>query len=147
MKPLRHQSERGNAVIEFALGWTFLWLMFAGVYEYGHAFFVYNTLQISVANAAELGSLLGYDSASPSTYTTALKNMVVYGDETSNGLSPVVPNLTTANVSVVLDSASYPQYVTIKITGYTIDALFMQIALSKPQVTVGYFGQISCSTC
>src|ERR1700686_3786108 len=125
MQPLRRKSERGNAVVEFALGWSLLWLLFAGVYQVGYSFYVYNTLMISVANAAELGSKLGYDTASPATYTTDLKNMVVYGDETA-GTKAIVPNLTTANVnvSVSLDSAGIPRDVTVTITGYAINALF-----------------------
>src|SRR5690349_19127967 len=99
MKLLPRKSERGNAVLEFALGWSVLWMMFSGVYQVGYAFYAYNVLMTSVANAAQLGARLGYDTASPSAYTTALKNMVVYGD-TAAGTTPVLPNLTTANVSV-----------------------------------------------
>jgi Flp pilus assembly protein TadG len=144
----RKKSERGNAVLEFALGWSILWFLFSGVYQFGYAFYVYNVLQTQVANAAELGSKLGYDNASPNTYKTALQNMVVYGDETSTGLNAVVPGLTTNNVSVVLNNASYPQDVTITITGYTIDAFFTKFALNnKPRATVAYYGQVSCSTC
>jgi Flp pilus assembly protein TadG len=148
MKPLLRKSERGNALLEFAIGWSLLWFLFIGVYQFGYAFYVYNVLQTSVANAVELGSKLGYDNATPSTYKTKLQNMVVYGDETSTGLRPVVPGLTTSNVDVVLDDASYPQYVTITVKNYTIDSLFKRFALdNKPQVTTGYYGQISCSTC
>jgi Flp pilus assembly protein TadG len=142
------KSQRGNALLEFAIGWSILWFLFSGVYQFGYAFFIYNVLQTQVANAAELGSKLSYDSGNPSAYTTALKNMVVYGDEASTGLSAVVPGLTTGNVSVVLNNASYPQDVTITITGYTIDAFFTRFTLAnKPRATAAYYGQVTCSTC
>ena len=102
-----------------------------------------------VADAAELGSKLAYDTASPTSYTTSLKNMVVYGDEIA-GTKALVPNLTTGNVNVnvSLDTAGMPRDVTITVTGYTIDALFKSYALNnKPRATTMYYGQISCSTC
>ena len=149
MKRLRKTSECGNAMLEFALAWSILWAMFAGVYEIGYAYYVYNVLMTSVANAAELGSKLGYDTASPASYSTALKNMVVYGDETA-GTKPLVPNLTSSNVNVnvSLDTAGMPRDVTVTVTGYSINALFASYALNnKPRATTLYFGQISCSTC
>jgi Flp pilus assembly protein TadG len=148
-KLLRRKPQRGSAVLEFALGWSVLWIMFAGVYQVGYGFYVYNVLLTSVANAAELGSKLGYDTASASAYTTALQNMVVYGD-TATGTKALLPSLTTGNVNVDvhLDSAGMPRDVTVTVTGYTISAIFASYSLNnKPRATTLYFGQISCSTC
>jgi Flp pilus assembly protein TadG len=145
----RRKSQRGNAMVEFAIGWFVLWSLFSGVYQFGYAFYVYNVLQTSVAHAAQLGSRLTYDTASPASYTTAVKNMVVYGDETA-GTKAQVPNLTTGNVnvSVNLDGAGMPRYVTVNITGYTINALFATYPLNnKPAVTTLYYGQVRCATC
>ena len=110
MNLIRRKSERGNAVMEFAIGFTVLWLMFAGVYQIGYSYYVYNTLMLSVADAAELGSVIDYDLGSPSAYTNALRNMVVYGDEIA-GTKALVPGLTTGNVNVnvALDSAGMPR--------------------------------------
>lgn len=148
-RPTAREGERGNALLEFAVGWWLVWLLFSGVYQIGYAYYVYNTLMTSVANAAELGSKLGYDNGNPATYTTALKNMVVYGDETA-GTKAIVPALTTAMVTVnvtILGSVGVPSAVTIYINGYTIDALFSKYSLSnKPRTTAAYFGQFTCST-
>ena len=149
MRKRENKSERGNAMLEFALGFFMLWAIFAGVYQIGYCFYVYNALLTSVSNAAQLGSKLGYDTGSPSTYTTALKNMVVYGDETA-GTKAIVPNLTTSNVSVSVnvDSAGMPGDVTVAITGYSVDALFQKYSLTnKPRVTTAYYGQVSCASC
>ena len=144
MKPKPQKSERGHAVLEFALGWWLLWMMFSGVYQIGYAYYVYDVLSVSVANAAEFGSRLGYDTSSPGTYTTAVKNMVLYGDETV-GVHPVVPNLLSTNVSVSVnaDAEGIPHDVTVNITGYTINALFTSFALpNKPSATTPYYGLI-----
>lgn len=136
-------------MVEFAISWFLLWSLFSGLYQFGYAFYVYNVLETSVADAAQFGSRLGYDTASPTSYVTTLKNMVVYGDETA-GTKALAPNLTTSNVnvSVNLDGAGMPRYVTVNITGYAINALFATYSLNnKPAVTTLYYGQISCSTC
>jgi len=148
MKTNKNKSERGNALLEFALGWSILWALFAGIYQFGYSFYVYNTVLTSVANAAELGSKMTYDTASPSTFTTALQNMVVYGNTTA-GTSPIVPGLATSNVTVnVNPSGSIPTDITITINSFTIDALFTKFTFNgKPRATAVYMGQISCSTC
>jgi Flp pilus assembly protein TadG len=146
MKPARKKSESGNAILEFAIGWTVLWFVFTGVYQFGYGFYVYDVLQTAVANAAELGSKMTYDTGNPSAYQTALQNMVVYGDETSTGLNPIVPGLTTANVTVVANPSDFPTDITVSVTGYKIDALFTTFSLNnKPRGTVQFYGQVSCS--
>jgi Flp pilus assembly protein TadG len=149
MKTLKHKSERGNALLEFALGFSLLWALFAGIYQFGYSFYVYNTVLTSVGNAAELGSKMTYDTASPSTYTSALKNMVVYGNTTA-GTTPIVPGLGTSNVTVAVNPAggSIPTDLTITINNFTIDAVFTRFTFNgKPRGTAVYMGNIICSTC
>jgi Flp pilus assembly protein TadG len=147
MKPSGRKSERGNAMVEFAVGFWFLWTMFCGVYQIGYSYYVYNSLLTACANAAELGARLGYDTGSPSTYTTALQNMVLYGDETA-GTKAIVPNLTAGNVNVnvTVDTLGVPRDVTVSITGYSINAIFTSYLLTgKPRATSLYYGVVSCS--
>ena len=148
MRKTHKQSERGNAVLEFALGFALLWALFAGIFQFGYSFWVYNTVLTSVANAAELGSKMTYDTANPSQFTTALTNMVVYGN-TSAGTAAIVPGLTTSNVSVsVTPQGGTPTNVSVSITNFTIDAVFAKFTFNgKPRATVAYMGQITCSTC
>jgi Flp pilus assembly protein TadG len=148
MKTIKNKSERGNALLEFALGWSILWALFAGIYQFGYSFYVYNTVLTSVANAAELGSKMTYDTASPTTYSDALKNMVVYGSTTS-GTTPIVRGLATSNVTVTVNLAgTIPSDVTITINNYTIDAVFTTFTFNgKPRATTVFMGQVSCSTC
>ena len=143
----RRASQRGAAALEFALGFSLFWMLFSGVYMAGYAFYVYNGLMVSASNAAIMGSKLVYDLNDPSGYTTALKNMVVYGD-TSAGTKPIVPNLTTSNVNVTMatDAAGIPRDLTISITGYTINSPFGGYTLpDKPRVTTMYYGRLTNS--
>ena len=142
------QSERGNALIEFALGFAVLWALFSGIFQFGYSFYVYNTLLGSVADAAELGSKMTYDTANPSQFTSALQNMVVYGNTTA-GTTPMVPGLSTSNVTIgVNPQAGIPTNVTVTINNYALDAVFTKFTFNgKPRATAVYLGQVTCSTC
>lgn len=147
MKPLRNKSERGNALLEFALGFSILWAVFAGVYQFGYSFYVYNAVLTSVGNAAELASKMTYDTANPSQFTTAIQNMVVYGN-TSAGTTSIVPGLGPSNVTVTASPVAMPTNVTITINNFTIDAVFTRFTFNgKPRATTVYMGNITCSTC
>jgi Flp pilus assembly protein TadG len=148
MKTIKNKSERGNALLEFALGWSILWVLFAGIYQFGYSFYVYNSVLTSVANAVELGSKMTYDTANTSQFSTALQNMVVYGNTTA-GTSPIVPGLSTSNVTVnVNPQGTLPTDITITINNFTIDAVFARFTFNgKPRATAVYMGQITCSTC
>ncbi len=148
MNRMKATSRRGNAILEFALGWAVLWMLFSGVYQFGYGFYVYNLAVTSVSNAAELGSRLTYDVSHPASFTTALQNMVVYG-QTTAGSSAIVPGLSTDNVVVTvhLDN-SVPDYLTISLQDFTVDALFTTFTLNgKPRVTTAYMGKVTCSSC
>lgn len=136
-------------MLEFALGFSLLWMLFSGIYQIGYAYYIYDRLTVATANAVQLGFRMAYETGSPSTFATALQNMVLYGSETA-GTYPIVPNLTVSNVAVDahLDANGMPRYVTVNIAGYTINALFTSFTLpNKPGATGQYYGQITCSGC
>ncbi len=148
MNTLRNKSQSGNAILEFAIGWSLMWALFAGIYQYGYTMYVYNALMTSVSNAAQLGSKLDYDTASPNTFTTSVTNMVLYGDTTA-GSHTIVPRLTASNVSVSVNPVdSMPTDITITINNFQVDAVFTTFTFNnKPRVTAVYMGHITCSTC
>lgn len=134
------------------MSWAILWLVFSGVYQFGYSFYVYDRLMIAVANAAQLGSRIGYDTANPGAFTATLQNMVLYADETApaQNAAPIVAGLTAGviGVNVSTDTQGIPRDVTVTIVSYTIDGLFGRITLNnKPRATTLYFGQVTCSTC
>lgn len=148
MTPTKKKSERGNALLEFALSWSVLWALFAGVYQFGYAFYEYNVLLTSVSNAAQLGSKLTYDVANPGNYTTALTNMVLYGS-TTQGTTVAVPGLASSNVSVNVNTVgTIPTDVTVSINNFSLNAVFTTFNFNgKPRVTAVYMGQIACTGC
>ena len=154
---MQRRGERGNTVIEFALGWTVLWLMFSSVFQFGYTFYVYNIVQTSVANAAQLASKMPYDNSNVSDFVTQVSKMAAYGD--ISGTSPVVSGLswspcaqagnvwTCGNIKVTLgmvtgsDGTQIPTDVTVAITSYSVNAVFRSFTFSgKPRVTVAYLG-------
>jgi Flp pilus assembly protein TadG len=146
MRRQRNKSQKGSAILEFALSWTVLVALVAGVYQFGYTFYIYNQLMTSVADAAELGSKMDYDTGSPGAYTTALTNMVLYGDTTA-GAKPIVAGLSASNVDVnVTILNSVPQDLTITIKGLTVDAVFTSFTFNgKPRATTIYMGHVVCS--
>ena len=54
------KGERGSVLVEFAITFFAVWLIFSGVYAFGYAFYVYNRLETAVANAALLGAVNGF---------------------------------------------------------------------------------------
>jgi len=86
-------------------------------------------------------------------WQTKVQNVVVYGTPTPAGsATPVVPNLTTGNVSATATFASgVPSYVTVKISSYSLDAIVKTFTLTnKPLLTTPFMGQyciVSSSTC
>src|SRR6266404_1375193 len=124
-KPSKN-PERGNAMIEFAISWVVIWLVFTGVYQFGYSFYVYNALQTAASDAAQLGAKMNYDTSDASSFNTALTNMVVYGDTTvPQNAKPIVLGLTTDNVNVSVNpSSAMPTDITVTIQNFQVDALF-----------------------
>ena len=143
----RARRSRGNAIIEFALVFPLIFTIFTGVFQFGYALYVYNELQTAVRSGARYASALAYESSGGSpapTYLQAVRNTVVYGSPIASG-SPVVPGLTTSNVSVSVSSSNnVPDKVSVAITNYSLNALFKRYALSgKPAATFEYVGRLA----
>ena len=133
-------------MLEFAIGFSVLWALFAGVYEFGYTFLVYNQLMTAVSNGAALGSKLQFDTANTANYTTEVQNIVLYGSTTA-GTTPLVSGLTRANVTVTPTPSTLPTTVTVSISNFTVNAIFKSFTLNKPRVTMPYMGMIACSSC
>ena len=142
--PNRFRCRKGNAMIEFAIATGILVPAFIGTFQFGYTFHVYNNLNSAVRGGARYGSMQSYDSgtSTPSTaFSTAVTNMVVYGNSAGTG-TPVAPGLTTANVQVLaVMKGAIPSSITVQITGYTVDAVFRTFTFNgKPGTTFAYTG-------
>lgn len=142
----RRSKEKGSVFVEFALSFLVLFSIFTGAFEFGYAFYAYNTLVNAVREGARYASMKPYDSATstPSAaFSTAVQNIVVYGDPSpANGTMPILRGLSTSNVNIaVLSSGSAPLQMTVSITGFSLDAVFGTISLNgNPSVSFPYLG-------
>lgn len=106
------RNERGATLVEFSIAATVFLVAMFGVIEFGRALWVHNALADAARRGARYAVLHSADDVNK------VKNVVVYGDE-DGGDKPLVPNLTTGNVSV-----NYSQFalnngtVSVSVTGY-----------------------------
>jgi Flp pilus assembly protein TadG len=111
------RSQKGVAVVEFALLLPTLLLLIYIVTELGRAVMQYNTVAKSVRDASRYLSI-----QLQNTKLTEAKNLVVYGNTSGTG-SPLAPGLSTSNVSdPTWQSAGADPVittVTVQVTGYT----------------------------
>jgi Flp pilus assembly protein TadG len=132
-------------MLEFGIAMAVLFPIFAGSFQYGYSFYVFNSLESSVRAAGRYASTRTYDSASatPSeAYITAVQNMAVYGDPLG-GTRSVAPGLTAANVSVsVTFWRGTPSQVMVQVNNYPINGVFGRVTLNgKPRVTFPFLGR------
>lgn len=141
-----HRGRRGNAILEFALALPLIFSLFVGTFQFGYAFFLYNRLHNAVRAGARYASLETYASGTstpPASFSSAVKNLVVYGD-TAGGTNPVVTGLTTDNVELtVLFDAGTPRNMKVRLTNYTLDACFGAFQLNTPVAVFSYVGRFS----
>ena len=104
-------NEQGATLVEFSIAaLVFLTVMFA-VIELGRALWVHNAL----ADAARRGARYAVINLANED---KVKNVVVYGDE-DGGVTPMIPNLTTDDVTVVYSDFTVNKgKVTVSIDAY-----------------------------
>jgi Flp pilus assembly protein TadG len=132
---------RGSAVLEMAIAISLLWACFAGLFQFGHAMYCYNALEIAVESGAMFASTVDFD-ATAQTFVQQIKNMTVYGNP-NGGTSTVAPALSTSNVAVswTTDTSGMPDTITVAITGYSCNAVFQTFTWNgKPSATSQFMG-------
>jgi len=143
MRLARRDRARGSVLVEFTLSATFLVGLFLGVWQFGYGFYIYSELEQAVRDGARYASLLTYNSSNSTPtagFTTAVQNVVVYGNA-AGGTTPVAPGLTTADVSVTVTFTSVPTAITVAITNYRLPTYFGNQTLNgKPTTTFPFVG-------
>src|SRR5687767_13450727 len=125
MKPHKRQhDEGGTAIVEFAITASFFLMMIMAIVSAGHLFFTHNAMVESTRRGARYAAnqckpaLAGC----PNSDTTVerVKNVVLYGTPTA-GTSPLVNNLTAANITVTYsnDYDIAAGWVSVKIESYS----------------------------
>ncbi len=136
----RKRTQAGNALVELAICSAVIVPMFAGIFQFGYGFYTYNRVISSVRTGARYASLLKYDTSTPGTYTTAVQNMVVYGNP-AGGTTPLVNGLSTSQVNVVPPATAGATNITVSLNSWTLNTLFKTFTFpNKPAVTFRYTG-------
>ncbi|MBI1895397.1 MAG: pilus assembly protein [Acidobacteria bacterium] len=138
-------ARRGNAVLEFAISVCLIVPLITGIFQYGYSFYVYNKLQSAVRAGSRYASLRTYDSNSstPSeSFLAAIRNVTIYNSPAGGG-DPVVIGLTPSHVDLTVTmNNNVPQYMTVKILNFQIDAIFSTVNFNgKPLATFPYMGR------
>jgi Flp pilus assembly protein TadG len=137
------REQRGQEIIEFAFMLPLLALLLAGAIEYGRAFYEYNILSKSVRNAARYLSdaVIASDGTIPAIYVANTKNVAVHGNISSG--APVLPGLSTAQISVSSTVAAAGEiYVTVS-ANYPFQSLFnllLPTSTFRPKETMLFVG-------
>jgi Flp pilus assembly protein TadG len=146
---------RGQILVEFALVSPLLLGLLFGAIQFGYAFYTYNNLAKAVSGGARFASMHTYygvcttSCTSDTAFSTAVKNVVVYGTPTPSGSpSPVVHGLTTSNVTVTVPAVNnVPTAVTVAITGYSMSLPLTTVTLTnKPAAKFAYVGRYAHPT-
>lgn len=122
------RCESGTQMIEFALVFPMLLVLFAGTTELGRLFYQYTTLAKGTRTAARYLST----QLNVGTSTTAAKNLVLCGNAAGcggTGQPPVMlPNLNANNIVVTPPATGVGvKYVTVEITNYNYQFLVFNL--------------------
>ena len=115
---MRRQS--GTTMVEFAIVGLLLFVTLFGVIEFARAVFVWNTMTEATRRGARVAAVCPVNHANVAQYT-------IFGTPGSGAQSPIMPNLTTANVVTRYldanggDTVNYPdiRYVQVSLQNYT----------------------------
>jgi Flp pilus assembly protein TadG len=116
------RSERGAALLEFAIAATVFMTALFAVIEFGRLFWTHNALRDAARRGARYGAVRKNDT----TGQTAVKKIVVYGDPNANPATatPLIPGLSMANVALEYQNYNGIQLssrATVSITGVTFN--------------------------
>lgn len=136
-----NNSERGTAILEFALTAAFLFLMLVAVVAGGHLFWTHNALVEVTRRGARYAAnqcnqgLTGCTNSA--TSDERIKNVVLY-NTSGTGTSPLVYNLKATNVTVTRsnDFGVATGTVTVKITNYQYKFFGINRVMPPYQTTV-----------
>lgn len=130
-------NERGATLVEFSIAATVFLVVVFGVIEFGRALWTHNAL----SDAARRGAR--YATLHSATEIEQVKNVVVYGNADGSG-TPLVPNLTTENVSVDYSNfALNAGTVSVSVTGYEFQFIvpIVGTTITMPSYTTTLTGE------
>lgn len=140
------RDDRGVQLVEMAIVFPIILMLFGATAEFGRYFYEYSTL----AKASRVGARYLATASINIDEDNAAKNIVVYGNAAGTG-SPILVGLTPANVTISRQGGvpAVPETVTIQITDFKhqpivdlgglikVPSLSLNIDV-KPSVTMRY---------
>jgi Flp pilus assembly protein TadG len=149
--PRRNRSEKGNAVIEFALAYLILGPLLLGLFQFGYSLFIYEQLAAAVRQAARYASISTYTSATTAPtddFVTGVQNVAVFNNPSpAPGDASSIPNFTAANVNLAVTFESgVPSQVAVTVANYQMNALFGTMLLNRPSAVFPYTGRYAPPT-
>jgi hypothetical protein len=90
---MKFLSQRGTTTVEFAIVGTVFFVVLFGVIEVGRALFVWNTVTEATRRGARVAVVCPVNHP-------AIARVTIFGDPGTGDSSPVLKNLSTANVRV-----------------------------------------------
>lgn len=122
-------QQRGVTTVEFAVVGALFFTLLLGSIEVGRAMFVWNTLTEATRRGARVAAVCGINHP-------AIARVTVFGDpRANNNNSPILPNLTTANVAVAyLNAAGAPTAVFTQIASVQVSIVNYQHNMLIPFV-------------
>ncbi len=144
MRVVRRCRQKGNALLEFALSASILLPALLTTFQIGYSLYTYNKLESAVRFGARYAARRTYDSGTStpsSAFLAAVQNMVVYANP-NGGTTPVVPGLTTNQVSLAVSMYSgTPDMMTVSLSSFQIDAVVAKFTLTgKPWASYRFQG-------
>jgi len=141
--------QRGNVLIEFALSSTLLVFLLLGTFQFGYAFYQYNSLVNAVRSGVRYASMAKISNQGNGTlsadYIDSIRKTVVYGSPVATQEdTPVVRGLAPSDVEVEVgfDGKFVPQIVTVRVTRFTVDAIVRNFTINgKPSLQMPFLGQ------
>ncbi|HKP81008.1 MAG TPA: TadE/TadG family type IV pilus assembly protein [Pyrinomonadaceae bacterium] len=139
IKSFNH-DEKGSTLVEYAIGATIFIMAIFAVLEFGRALWAHNALTDAVRRGARYAVLHRSNSGEDAN----IKNLVVYGNVAGSG-QPLVPGLTTANVTVAhtSDFSVNQGTATVSITGYQFQFVLPMLPkkIAMPHYTTTLTGE------
>ncbi|HEV7473841.1 MAG TPA: TadE/TadG family type IV pilus assembly protein [Pyrinomonadaceae bacterium] len=116
------RRENGTHMVELAIALPVMLMLLGGLAEFGRFFYTYSKLTTAVRAGARHACKWERNASWTFPETS---NIVVYGDFGGSG-SPIVPGLSTANVTVTANGPSVNNVdsVTVRIVNYRYTPLF-----------------------
>ena len=154
------RSERGSAVVELAIVFPILLMLFAATAELGRLFSTYSTLsKATKVGARYLSTQKEAESTDPdisgpsSPLQTRVKCLVVTGytncnDGNGNARPPLVSNLTTANVVITLPPTSTlaARYIKVEIQNYNFQPGVFNVAGATDSTSATFYFSLEPGT-